>query len=147
MTSWGKLPFPWFGWSVTLRELRDGKCPHIPTVVEALEGEEPIPAEVRKFLADYLADRVNSSRGRPPAKNALEQEMDDNFLRTTFDFFYRDVEKDRPGTPHEVALARTKEIAAKHGMHLSEDTVKKRLKSKNKSKAKPKPKPKPKPKR
>lgn len=137
-----KTPSPWYGWAATLREIREGEPPHMATIAEALRGTEPVPDEVRAFLSDFIIGAYRLPRGRPRNKNVIEQEIDERFLRYAFEFEYECVkygwqevgiaQLDQPtvGTPYEIALERTVKVAAKHGMHLSVDQLKKRVEAK-----------------
>jgi hypothetical protein len=61
--------------AATIREIREGLFPHLPTIAGALRGGEPVPEEVRIFLAQLIErDRIRKIKrpksGRPKAKLA-----------------------------------------------------------------------------
>lgn len=139
MTDNHKGRAPWYGWAATLTELRTEVWPHIPTLAEGLRADEPVPEEVRMFLADVIEGKRTRPRRRPKAQNVIEREIEDNLVRAVFEFEYENAKGEWTptgvspldhfiaGSPYEVALTRTKAALSEHGIDLSEDWVKGRL--------------------
>lgn len=123
-----------------MMELREGEFPNVRTIADAMRGGEPIPGEVRDFLAGYIEGAIRRPRGRTKYrdKNAIDHHVDETYLRSVFDDFHERAKNSAThfnGTPFEAALLRTaKAIKDEFGISLTPDGIKKRLKMRDRSK-------------
>lgn len=136
----GKLPSPWFGWAATQLELSDGEFPNLDTVAEAIRGGEPIPDDVREFLAGYIEGSIQRPRGRTKYrdKNAVDDRISTDYLRAVFADCYERAKAShikRHGGAFENALEMTaKAIRQEFGILLTPEGIKKRLNIRDRSK-------------
>jgi hypothetical protein len=114
-----------------------GDFPHLPTLAFALRSDEPVPKLVREFLADFIEGKRKRPRGSPKTTNLISQVLMDHILLHVYRAEYKRLkemprsERKRQGSPSDVALERTSIEAAKRGIHLKPDAIKKRLRAIN----------------
>ncbi len=146
----GAKPPSWvdlLSWMPTEMEITKGEFPHLPTLAQALRGDDPLPGPVRMFLADFVEGKVKKLRGkgRPKAANILVQEITDDFLFAVYEQELQTIratpkrERDH-GTPTDLALLETARVAFEQRIRshdrkpLTPDAIKKRLRNRSRPK-------------
>ncbi len=56
-------------WGPIADELKRGEHPPLPDIAQALRGSQPIPHDVRCYIADWLDRKLKRKRGRKPDKS------------------------------------------------------------------------------
>lgn len=56
-------------WGPIADELKRGEHPPLPDIAQALRGSQPIPHDVRCYIADWLDRILKRKRGRKPDKS------------------------------------------------------------------------------
>ncbi len=115
-----------FDWVVTMGEIARDEPMTFQNIAYGLRCNEPVPREVREFLADLLEGKVKRPVGKP-SRDWFERESTGNYIRTTYELMREQATNSpQPGkgeTPSEVAFLMTKARLAAEGLNVSEDVV------------------------
>jgi hypothetical protein len=96
-------------WDVIRMNLRVGGDPDRQLLIMALRGTEPVPAEVREWLASQFESRkFRGHHGAPLRKSAYERLVDDLHIIAVYDDHLERIETEREAERHEEKLGKKK---------------------------------------